>query len=186
MLTHHAQFSCINTYQKIKWTLLWMLKWTKPMRLHIRPHTFSRLGVGPGVWALRERLVCNQVIQTSCCLSCYADNLALVQWGLADRHVDCWWQMVRMMCSTWWEHQSFFCICHGFNPMPCRHASSESTSESICASGRDSGRDQGWEGSARHCQMRAWHMLLAHRLSCCKKASWNAWSVTWLAKGIGR
>ena len=99
---------CINTYQKIKWTLLWMLKWTKPMRLHIRPHTFSRLGVGPGVWALRERLVCNQVIQTSCCLSCYADNLALVQWGLADRHVDCWWQMVRMMCSTWWEHQSFF------------------------------------------------------------------------------
>ena len=66
-----------------------------------------------------------------------------------------------------------FCICHGFNPMPCRHASSESTSESICASGRDSGRDQGWEGSARHCQMRAWHMLLAHRLSCCKKASWN-------------
>ena len=188
MLTHHAQFSCINTYPKIKWTLLWMLKWTRPMRLHIRPHTFSRLGVGPGVWALRERIVCNQVIQTSCCLSCYADNLALVQWGLADRHVDCWWQMVRMMCSTWWEHQSFFAFAtvstrcrvgmQVVNPLvnPSVHLAGT-------LAGTRAGR--GLPGTAR------WEPGICYWLTGFLAArrpvgiSWNAWSVTWLAKALG-
>ena len=168
-----------------------MLKWTKPMRLHIRPHTFSRLGVGPGVWALRERLVCNQVIQTSCCLSCYADNLALVQWGLADRHVDCWWQMVRMMCSTWWEHQSFFAFatvstrCRvGMQVVnPLVNPSVHLVGRAGTLAGTRAGR--GLPGTAR------WEPGICYWLTGFLAArrpvgiSWNAWSVTWLAKALG-